>query len=119
MPGTTACGRSMPIWARPMSGSGWASATPATRTRLHAYVLHDFAKAEQDWLEDLLRGISDGAAFLADGRRRKIHERGRLAHRPAALLVVGKTGSRRTCPRKSRSRGRTGTKPGHAPATSR
>jgi PTH1 family peptidyl-tRNA hydrolase len=35
------------------------------------YVLHDFAKADQDWLDDLLRGISDGAAALAagDGQR--------------------------------------------------
>ena len=33
MPGTTACGRSTAIWARPMAGCGWASAIPATRTR--------------------------------------------------------------------------------------
>ena len=35
------------------------------------YVLHDFAKADADWLEDLLRGISDGAEALAagDGQR--------------------------------------------------
>ena len=32
-----------------------------------AYVLHDFAKADEDWLDDALRGISDGAASLADG----------------------------------------------------
>ena len=36
-----------------------------------AYVLHDFAKADQDWLEDLLRGISDGAPALAEGDGQK------------------------------------------------
>jgi PTH1 family peptidyl-tRNA hydrolase len=35
------------------------------------YVLADFAKAEADWLDDLLRGISDGAAALADGEGAK------------------------------------------------
>ena len=28
-------------------------------------MLRDFAKADQDWLDDLLRGISDGAVHLA------------------------------------------------------
>ena len=32
-----------------------------------SYVLNDFAKAEQDWLDDVLRGVSDGAPYLADG----------------------------------------------------
>ena len=31
-------------------------------------MLSDFAKSEQDWLDDLLRGNSDGAADLAAGR---------------------------------------------------
>lgn len=30
-------------------------------------MLSDFAKADQDWLADLLRGISDGAEALARG----------------------------------------------------
>lgn len=30
-------------------------------------MLHDFAKADQDWLDDLMRGISDGADPLAAG----------------------------------------------------
>jgi PTH1 family peptidyl-tRNA hydrolase len=29
-------------------------------------VLSDFAKADQNWLDDVLRGMSDGAAYLAD-----------------------------------------------------
>jgi peptidyl-tRNA hydrolase, PTH1 family len=40
---------------------------PGHKDRVSAYVLSDFAKAEQDWLDDLLRGISDGAADLAAG----------------------------------------------------
>lgn len=40
---------------------------PGHKDAVSAYVLHDFAKADQDWLDDLLRGISDGAAALAAG----------------------------------------------------
>ena len=40
---------------------------PGHKDAVASYVLHDFAKADQDWLDDLMRGISDGAAALADG----------------------------------------------------
>ena len=40
---------------------------PGHKDAVAAYVLHDFAKADQDWLDDLLRGISDGAEALAAG----------------------------------------------------
>ena len=40
---------------------------PGHKDAVAAYVLNDFAKSEQDWLDDLLRGLSDGAPFLADG----------------------------------------------------
>ena len=40
---------------------------PGHKDRVAAYVLSDFAKAEQDWLDDLLRGLSDGAPALAKG----------------------------------------------------
>ncbi|WGV17950.1 aminoacyl-tRNA hydrolase [Fuscovulum ytuae] len=40
---------------------------PGHRDAVAAYVLHDFAKADQDWLDDLLRGLSDGASALAEG----------------------------------------------------
>ncbi len=40
---------------------------PGHKDAVAAYVLHDFAKADQDWLEDLMRGISDGAQALAAG----------------------------------------------------
>ncbi|WP_323032814.1 aminoacyl-tRNA hydrolase [Paracoccus sp. (in: a-proteobacteria)] len=40
---------------------------PGDKDRVAGYVLSDFAKAEQDGLDDLLRGISDGAMALAAG----------------------------------------------------
>jgi len=40
---------------------------PGHKDRVAAYVLSDFAKAEQDWLDDLLCGLSDGAPALAKG----------------------------------------------------
>ncbi len=40
---------------------------PGHKDRVAGYVLHDFAKADEDWLDDLLRGISKGAPALAGG----------------------------------------------------
>lgn len=40
---------------------------PGHKDAVAGYVLNDFAKADADWLDDLLRGISDGAAALAVG----------------------------------------------------
>ncbi|WP_374646513.1 aminoacyl-tRNA hydrolase [Tabrizicola sp.] len=44
---------------------------PGHKDAVAAYVLHDFAKADAGWLEDLLRGISDGAEALAAGDGQK------------------------------------------------
>ncbi len=38
---------------------------PGHKDRVSGYVLSDFAKAERDWLDDLMRGICDGASHLA------------------------------------------------------
>jgi PTH1 family peptidyl-tRNA hydrolase len=38
---------------------------PGDKTKVSGFVLSDFAKADADWLDDALRGISDGAAQLA------------------------------------------------------
>ncbi|MBF9058102.1 aminoacyl-tRNA hydrolase [Rhodobacterales bacterium HKCCSP123] len=40
---------------------------PGHKDRVAGYVLSDFAKVDQDWLDDLMRGISDGAPELAKG----------------------------------------------------
>lgn len=44
---------------------------PGRKELVPTYVLQDFPKADADWLENLLRGISDGAAELAAGRNDK------------------------------------------------
>lgn len=40
---------------------------PGRKELVAQYVLHDFAKADADWLDDLMRGIADGATWLAQG----------------------------------------------------
>jgi peptidyl-tRNA hydrolase, PTH1 family len=40
---------------------------PGHKDRVSHYVLSDFARADEAWLDDLLRGISDGAVHLAEG----------------------------------------------------
>lgn len=40
---------------------------PGQKDRVPGYVLHDFAKADEAWLDDVLRGITDGAEDLAGG----------------------------------------------------
>jgi PTH1 family peptidyl-tRNA hydrolase len=40
---------------------------PGHKDRVAGYVLSDFSKAETKWLDDLLRGLSDGAPMLATG----------------------------------------------------
>ncbi|TRD16637.1 aminoacyl-tRNA hydrolase [Palleronia caenipelagi] len=44
---------------------------PGHKDKVPGYVLHDFARADQDWLDDMLRGISDGAVALAAGDQAK------------------------------------------------
>ena len=40
---------------------------PGHKDAVPTYVLKDFSKADQDWLEDMLNGVSDGAPDLASG----------------------------------------------------
>ena len=40
---------------------------PGHKDKVAGYVLADFSKADQDWLDDVLRGVSDGAEALAKG----------------------------------------------------
>lgn len=70
MQATTACAPSTRISARITAAFALASATRAWDLVSH-YVLQDFAKADADWLDDLLRGISDGAPELAAGHNDK------------------------------------------------
>lgn len=52
-----------PEYARVRLGIGH----PGRKEAVAGYVLHDFARADEDWLDDLMRGISDGAPELAAG----------------------------------------------------
>ncbi|MFN3846964.1 MAG: aminoacyl-tRNA hydrolase [Paracoccaceae bacterium] len=59
-----------------MVGEGYARVRlgighPGHKDAVASYVLHDFAKSDQGWLEDVLRGVSDGAAWLAAGDSQK------------------------------------------------
>jgi len=40
---------------------------PGHKDAVPGYVLRDFPKADQDWLDDVLRGLSDGVERLAEG----------------------------------------------------
>jgi PTH1 family peptidyl-tRNA hydrolase len=40
---------------------------PGDKALVHAYVLHDFAKAEEPWVEDLRRACAEFAPLLARG----------------------------------------------------
>lgn len=50
---------------------------PGDKAQVHAYVLNDFAKSEEPWVEDLCRAIADDAALVAAGEdarfQNKIH----------------------------------------------
>ncbi|PZX47977.1 peptidyl-tRNA hydrolase [Roseinatronobacter thiooxidans] len=52
-----------PDYARVRLGIGH----PGHKDRVAPYVLSDFAKSDQAWLDDLMRGIADGAEALAAG----------------------------------------------------
>ena len=42
---------------------------PGDKRLVSNYVLQDFLKADADWLDDLLRGVSDGAPALAEAQQ--------------------------------------------------
>ncbi|HBQ35619.1 MAG TPA: aminoacyl-tRNA hydrolase [Rhodobacteraceae bacterium] len=59
---------------------------PGHKDRVSGYVLHDFSRADADWLDDLLRGIGDGAPYLADGDSSKFLNEIGLRMGPVANL---------------------------------
>jgi len=55
---------------------------PGHRDRVVGYVMHDFSKADYDWLEPLLGTIADAAPDLADGANDKFQSQ--VAHHSRA-----------------------------------
>ncbi|GKY88943.1 aminoacyl-tRNA hydrolase [Sinisalibacter aestuarii] len=56
---------------------------PGHKDRVAHYVLSDFARADEAWLDDLLRGIGDGAVHLAEGDGAKFTNAVALRFAPA------------------------------------
>ncbi|WP_323036759.1 aminoacyl-tRNA hydrolase [Pararhodobacter sp.] len=61
---------------------------PGHKDAVAGFVLHDFAKADAEWLDDLLRGISEGAVFLATG------DGGRFQNAVAARVAPARNAGR-------------------------
>jgi peptidyl-tRNA hydrolase, PTH1 family len=66
---------------------------PGHKDAVANYVLHDFGKADQDWLDDLLRGISDGAQALAEGDSAKFMNAVALRVAPPRSSTGASTGA--------------------------
>jgi PTH1 family peptidyl-tRNA hydrolase len=58
---------------------------PGRKELVAHYVLQDFAKADANWLDDLLRGITDGAEHLAEGANDRFQNAVALRLKPPKL----------------------------------
>ncbi len=72
---------------------------PGHKDRVAGYVLSDFAKVEAEWLDDVLRGISDGAEYLAAGDNAKFMNAVSLRTAPARSST-GTKGPKKPSPSK-------------------
>jgi PTH1 family peptidyl-tRNA hydrolase len=52
---------------------------PGDKARVHGYVLSDFARAEEPWVEDLCDAIAEAAGLLARGEEASFQNRVHLA----------------------------------------
>ena len=55
---------------------------PGVKEAVPHYVLHDFAKADQEWLKPLIEAIADNAALLAEGKDTTLANRLHAATQP-------------------------------------
>lgn len=67
---------------------------PGHKDAVPTYVLKDFAKADQDWLDDMLRGIADGAPSLAEGDAGRFQNAVALRLNPPRSSTGDKRGSK-------------------------
>ncbi len=66
---------------------------PGQRDRVHGYVLGNFAKADQDWLEPELDAIAEFVPLLVENRDSEFMSRVAQAVSPKAAKPVSKTGT--------------------------
>ncbi len=65
---------------------------PGRKELVAHYVLQDFAKADAAWLDDLLRGIGDGAVYLAEGDKDRFQNAVALRLHPPKSSAKPKVG---------------------------
>ncbi|MGQ9371416.1 aminoacyl-tRNA hydrolase [Azospirillum sp. A39] len=56
---------------------------PGDKNQVSNYVLHDFAKADKDWLEPLIDACADAFPLLVEGQAEKFMSKVALATQPA------------------------------------
>jgi PTH1 family peptidyl-tRNA hydrolase len=83
---------------------------PGAKERVVGYVLHDFSKADQVWLEPLLGAIAENARFLAQGANDKFQSRVTHALQVEAKAPAGRE-SKRTAARTAKAAPREKAKP--------
>ncbi len=55
---------------------------PGHKDRVHGYVLHDFGKTDEDWLDPLLEAVADAFPLIADGEPEKFMTRVAMLTQP-------------------------------------
>jgi len=74
---------------------------PGRKELVAGYVLHDFPKADDDWLDDVLRGVSDGADQLAAGDNGKFMNAVALRTAPPRSSTGPKPADKAQAPQKA------------------
>ena len=70
---------------------------PGHKDAVSRYVLGDFAKADQDWLDDMVRGCADGADWLAKG------DKGRFMNAVSLRLNPPRSGTGTKAPKEAKA----------------
>jgi PTH1 family peptidyl-tRNA hydrolase len=68
---------------------------PGDKALVHSYVLNDFSKAEEPWVEDLCRACADHAGILARGDDAEFQNRVHLAMEGRGWTDVKRPGEKR------------------------
>ncbi|KUP92470.1 aminoacyl-tRNA hydrolase [Tritonibacter horizontis] len=87
---------------------------PGHKDAVAGYVLHDFPKSDQGWLDDLLRGLSDGAAELGRGDSGKFMNAVALRVAPPRSSTGSGSGSAGSGAGKATKQPRAGARPASA-----